>query len=71
MNYAVVVKPVSGVLADLEQDRLVLDVSLRVPTNFFGHYLNLTAEFVPQDRVLQRRPHYPGLACGIRNTPLW
>jgi hypothetical protein len=53
LNYAVVVKPVSGVLADLEHDRLMLNVSLRVPVNPFGTYLNLTAEFAQQDQAMQ------------------
>ncbi len=67
LNYAVVVKPVSGVLADLEQDRLVLDVSLRVPANFFGNYLNLTAEFVPQDRAMQ----LDAMRLGSLPLPAW
>lgn len=45
LNYAVVVKPVSGVLADLESDKAVLNVTLRAPANPFGTYLNFSAEF--------------------------
>ncbi len=53
LNYAVVVRPVSGVLADLEHDKAVLNVSLRVPPGFpgrtlFGGYLNVAAEFSSQ-----------------------
>lgn len=67
LNYAVVVKPVSGVLTDLEHDRLVLDVSLRVPANFFGNYLNLTAEFVPQDQTMQ----LDAMQLGSLPLPAW
>lgn len=55
LNYAVVVRPVNGVLADLEHDKAVLNVTLRVPANplgsYFasGAYLNFSAEFASQD----------------------
>ena len=49
LNYAVVVRPVNGVLADLEHDKAALSVTLRVPANPFGAYLNFSAEFISQD----------------------
>lgn len=49
LNYAVVVRPVNGVLADLEHDKAMLNVTLRVPANSFGAYLNFSAEFAGQD----------------------
>lgn len=49
LNYAVVVRPVSGVLADLEHGKAALTVTLRVPANPFGAYLNFSAEFISQD----------------------
>lgn len=45
LNYAVVVRPVSGVLADLEAEKARVYVTLRVPSNPFGSYLNFSAEF--------------------------
>ena len=52
LNYAVVVKPVHGIAADLEEGKALLNVSLRVPENPFGEYLNFTAELSQQDRNL-------------------
>jgi len=49
LNYAVVVRPVIGVLADLESDKAVLNVTLRVPANPVGAYLNFSADFSNQD----------------------
>lgn len=45
LNYAVVVRPVNGVLTDLGNGKAVVNVSLRAPQNPFGRFLNLTAEF--------------------------
>lgn len=53
LNYAVVVKPVSGISADLEADKALLYVSLRVPSNPFGEYLNFSSEFVQLDHKLE------------------
>ena len=53
LNYAVVVKPVSGVSADLEPGKAVVYVSLRIPPNPFGEYLNFSAELVQHDRKLE------------------
>jgi hypothetical protein len=53
LNYAVVVKPVSGVSADLEAGKALLNVSLRAPHNPFGGYLNFSAEFSQQERDLE------------------
>ena len=50
LNYAVVVRPVSGVAADLEAGKALLNVSLRVPSNPFGNYLNFSSEFSQRDR---------------------
>lgn len=52
LNYAVVVKPVHGVAANLEEGKALLTVSLRVPRNPFGEYLNFSAELSQQDRAL-------------------
>ncbi len=52
LNYAVVVKPVHGVAADLEPDEILLNVSLRVPRNPFGGYLNFSAELQQRERSL-------------------
>lgn len=43
LNYAVVVRPVYGVAATLEEGRMLLDVSIRVPATPFGEYLNFSA----------------------------
>lgn len=48
LNYAAIVKPVSGVQADLEDDSLSLNVTLKVHANPFGRYLNFTAAFSQQ-----------------------
>lgn len=53
LNYAVVVKPVNGVSADLEPGKALVNVSLRVPANPFGAYLNFSAEFTQQGRELE------------------
>jgi len=52
LNYAVVVKPVHGAGANLEEGRVLLNVSLRVPRNPFGEYLNFFAELSQQERAL-------------------
>ncbi|MEW6132519.1 MAG: hypothetical protein AB1591_05050 [Pseudomonadota bacterium] len=52
LNYAVVVKPVHGVAATLEEGKALLVVSLRVPRNPFGEYLNFSAELSQQESVL-------------------
>lgn len=52
LNYAVVVKPVHGVAADLESGKVLLNVSLRVPRNPFGEYLNFSAELAEANRNL-------------------
>lgn len=52
LNYAVVVKPVSGISADLEASKAFLNVSLRLPSNLFGAYLNFSAEFTQEEREL-------------------
>ncbi len=52
LNYAVVVKPVHGVAANLEEGKALLNVSLRVPRNPFGEYLNFSADLSQQDRNL-------------------
>jgi hypothetical protein len=52
LNYAVVVKPVHGVAANLEEGKALLNVSLRVPRNPFGEYLNFSAELTQQERRL-------------------
>lgn len=52
LNYAVVVKPVSGVSADLEAGKVLLNASLRVPSNPFGVYLNFSSEFTQQDQQI-------------------
>lgn len=52
LNYAVVVKPVYGVTANVEPHKALLNVSLRVPRNPFGEYLNFSAELTQQDRRL-------------------
>lgn len=52
LNYAIVVKPVYGVAASLEEGKALLNVSLRVPENPFGEYLNFTAELSQEDRNL-------------------
>jgi hypothetical protein len=48
LNYAVVVRPVHGVSADLETGEAVVNVTLRVPRNPFGEYLNFSAQFSQQ-----------------------
>ena len=53
LNYAVVVKPVYGVTANLEPGKALLNVSLRIPRNPFGEYLNFSAELTQRrDRRL-------------------
>jgi hypothetical protein len=52
LNYAVVVKPVYGVAANLEEGKALLNVSLRVPRNPFGEYLNFSAELSQRERTL-------------------
>lgn len=52
LNYAVVVKPVHGVAANLEEGKALLNVSLRVPRNPFGEYLNFSAELSQRERNL-------------------
>lgn len=52
LNYAVVVKPVHGVAANLEEGKALLNVSLRVPRSPFGEYLNFSAELSQRDRNL-------------------
>lgn len=52
LNYAVVVRPVSGVSADLEAGKALLNVSLRVPSSPFGAYLNFSSEFTQYDREI-------------------
>jgi hypothetical protein len=52
LNYAVVVKPVYGVAANLEEGKALLNVSLRVPRNPFGEYLNFSAELSQRERNL-------------------
>lgn len=64
LNYAVVVRPVSGVTADLEADKALLVVSLRVPANPFGGFLNISAEFSEKDKLLE----LTGMQAG--NVPL-
>jgi hypothetical protein len=53
LNYAVVVRPLSGVSADLEAGKALVNVSLRVPENPFGAYLNFSAEFSQLGRKLE------------------
>ncbi len=53
LNYAVVVRPVSGVLADLETGKALVYVTLRLPRNPFGRYLNFSAEFTQRDNKLE------------------
>ena len=53
LNYAVVVRPVTGVQADLVQAGAQLNVSLRVPSglpgrDWLGGYVNVSAEFISQ-----------------------
>lgn len=52
LNYAVVVKPVYGVTANLEPGKALLNVSLRVPRNPFGEYLNFYAELTQHGHKL-------------------
>ncbi len=52
LNYAVVVKPVHGIAAALEPGKALLNVSLRVPRNPFGEYLNFSAELSQQEHNL-------------------
>ncbi len=52
LNYAVVVKPVSGVSADLETGKALLNVSLRTPNNPFGGYINISSEFTQDEHSL-------------------
>lgn len=52
LNYAVVVKPVYGVAANLEEGKALLSVSLRISRNPFGEYLNFSAELSQLDREL-------------------
>lgn len=44
LNYAVVVKPVSGVSANLEPDKAEINLTLRVRQTPFGNYLNFSAD---------------------------
>ncbi len=53
LNYAVVVRPVSGVSADLESGRALLNVSLRVLHNPFGSYLNISSELTQNGGELE------------------
>ncbi len=53
LNYAVVVRPVSGVSADLEEGKALVNASLRVPRNPFGSFLNVSAEFTQHGRKLE------------------
>lgn len=53
LNYAVVVRPVSGVLADLEAGKALMYVTLRLPRNPFGGYLNFSAEFTQHGHDLE------------------
>jgi hypothetical protein len=43
------VKPVSGVSADLEPGKAIVYVSLRVPPNPLGEFLNFSAQLIQQD----------------------
>ena len=44
LNYAVELRPVNGVAAELMPGLATLTATLKVPSNPFGRYLNLTAE---------------------------
>jgi len=44
LNYAVELRPVSGIAADLTPGLATLTATLTVPPNPFGRYLNITAE---------------------------
>lgn len=65
LNYAVVVKPVHGVAANLEEGKALLNVSLRVPRNPFGEYLNFSAELSQQER----RPVLTSMQAGSLPLP--
>jgi hypothetical protein len=52
LNYAVVVKPVSGVAANLEPGKAEINVTLRVRQNPFGSYLNFSADLSSLDNQL-------------------
>lgn len=52
LNYAVVVKPVSGVAANLEPGKAEINVTLRVRQNPFGNYLNFSADISSLDSRL-------------------
>lgn len=45
LNYAIVVKPITGVSANLEPNKAEISVTLRVRPNPFGEYLNFFAVF--------------------------
>lgn len=45
LNYAVAVKPVSGVSANLESGKAEISLTLKLRANPFGEYLNCSAEF--------------------------
>lgn len=52
LNYAVVVKPVTGISANLEPGKAELNLTLRVRPNLFGSYLNFSAELSSIDSQL-------------------
>jgi hypothetical protein len=52
LNYAVVVKPVSGVSANLEPGMAEINLTLRVGQNPFGNYLNFSADLSSIDNRL-------------------
>jgi hypothetical protein len=53
LNYAVVVRPVHGVSADIEPGKALVNVTLRVPRSPFGEYLNVSTEFTQQASKLE------------------
>lgn len=52
LNYAVVVKPVSGVSANLEPGKAEINLTLRVRQNPFGNYLNFSADLSNEENRL-------------------
>lgn len=62
LNYAVVVKPVSGVSANLEPGKAEINLTLRVRQNPFGNYLNFSANLSNEENQLTiTRMHLGGL----------
>jgi hypothetical protein len=52
LNYAVVVKPVTGISANLEPGWAEINLTLRVRKNPFGHYLNFSADLSNEENRL-------------------